>query len=275
MLYNWQISLVAFCCMSCCIKISLSISADQNFLSAQKLSACTRLFSGEQSVVSDILTDGFWKAAAPVMLRYVGPEQYKQIVVRTSPEHLLSVNDYMKNAWRKISPNTLYNGSYTDGNMYATQMINTNAVRIFGFLGIIAAVMSATGLYALVSLNIIKKMKEIGVRKVLGASAGNIVRVINTEFIIILLVASLFGSTLGYFMTDKMMDAIWEYYLPVNAITLGICVVLLFCGSRLQLQNRRYSLGESCKYITRTVSGLLYLSPMGKTFWKLARVTVN
>jgi ABC-type antimicrobial peptide transport system permease subunit len=88
--------------------------------------------------------------------------------------------------------------------------------------------MSATGLYALVSLNIIKKMKEIGVRKVLGASAGNIVRVINTEFIIILLVASLFGSTLGYFMTDKMMDAIWEYYLPVNAITLGKCVVLLF-----------------------------------------------
>lgn len=179
-------------------------------------------------VVSDILTDGFWKAAAPVMLRYVGPEQYKQIVVSTSPDHLLSVNDHMKNAWRKISPNTLYSGRYIDGNMYATQMINTNAIRIFGFLGIIAALMSATGLYALVSLNIIKKMKEIGVRKVLGASAGNIVRVINTEFIIILLVASLFGSTLGYLMTDKMMDAIWEYYLPVNAIALGICVVLLF-----------------------------------------------
>ena len=163
------------------------------------------------------------------MLRYVGPEQYTQIVVSTSPENLLEVNDYMKEAWKKISPNTMYSGKYTDGNMYAAQMINTNAVRIFGFLGVIAALMSATGLFALVSLNILRKMKEIGVRKVLGASAANIVRVINAEFMIILLVASVFGGLLGYFMTDKMMDAIWEYYLPVNIITLAICIRFIVC----------------------------------------------
>ncbi|HEX6223193.1 MAG TPA: ABC transporter permease [Chryseolinea sp.] len=179
-------------------------------------------------VVGDILTDGFWKAAAPVMLRYVGPEQYTQIVVSTAPENLLDVDAYMKETWKKISPNTLYSGNTTDGNMYATQMINANAVRIFGFLGVIAAWMSATGLFALVSLNILKRMKEIGVRKILGASSGNIARVINAEFFIILLVASLLGSGLGYFMTDKMMDAIWEYYLPVNFMTLGICIGLLF-----------------------------------------------
>jgi ABC-type antimicrobial peptide transport system permease subunit len=178
--------------------------------------------------VSDILTDGFWKAAAPVMLHYVGPDEYRQIVVSASADQLVGVNDYMKEAWKKVSPNTLYSGKYTDGNMYATQMINTNAVRIFGFLGIIAALMSATGLFALVSLNILKKMKEIGVRKVLGASRGNIARVINKEFVIIMLIASMLGGVLGYFMIDKMMDAIWEYYLPVNFITLGICVSVLF-----------------------------------------------
>jgi len=179
-------------------------------------------------VVSDILTDGFWKAAAPVMLRYVEPEQYTQIVVSTSPENLVEVDAYMKNSWKKISPNTLYTGKTTDGNMWATQMINTNAVRIFGFLGIIAALMSATGLFALVSLNILKKMKEIGVRKILGASTGNIARVINAEFFIIMLIASVLGCGLGYLLTDKMMDAIWEYYLQVNFVTLGICVGLLF-----------------------------------------------
>lgn len=179
-------------------------------------------------VTSDLLTDGFWKAAAPVMIRYTDPSQYTQIVVATSPENLIEVNEYMKEAWKKISPNTLYSGRYEDGNMYATQMINTNAVRIFAFLGIIAALMSATGLFALVSLNIIKRMKEIGVRKVLGASAGNIIKVINGEFMIILIFASAAGGALGYLMTDTMMDAIWEYYLPVNFITLGICMLLLF-----------------------------------------------
>jgi ABC-type antimicrobial peptide transport system permease subunit len=162
------------------------------------------------------------------MLRYVGPDQYSQIVVSTAAKNLVEVNGFMKEAWKKISPNTLYNGKSNDGNMYATAMINTNAVRIFSFLGIIAVLMSATGLFALVSLNILKKMKEIGVRKILGASAGNIATVINKDFLIILVVASVLGGGLGYFMVDKMMDAIWEYYLPVNLVTLGICVSLLF-----------------------------------------------
>ena len=52
-------------------------------------------------VVSDILTDGFWKAAAPVMLRYVGPEQYTQIVVSTSPENLVDVDDLYERSLEK------------------------------------------------------------------------------------------------------------------------------------------------------------------------------
>jgi ABC-type antimicrobial peptide transport system permease subunit len=179
-------------------------------------------------VVKDILTDGFWKPAAPVILRYVGPEQCTQLVVTTSPQDLLAVNSFMKEEWKKISPNTMYMGKYTDGNMYAAQMINKNVVNIFGFLGIIAVLMSATGLYALVSLNIQKKMKEIGVRKVLGASVGSIVGVINFEFVAILSGASIVGGALGYFMTDKMMDAVWEYYSPVNFLTLAFCIALLF-----------------------------------------------
>ena len=122
----------------------------------------------------------------------------------------------------------MYDGKYIDGNMYAAQMININAVKIFGFLGVIAALMSATGLFALVSLNILKKTKELGIRKVLGASVVNIIRVINAEFVVVLTVASVLGCFLGYFMIDKSMDAIWEHYLSVNIATLGICVALLF-----------------------------------------------
>ena len=178
-------------------------------------------------VVNDILTDGFWKAAEPVMLRYVGGKEFTQAVVTTAPEQLQHVDQFMKEAWKKISPNTVYTSQYNDGNMQATQMINDNAVRVFGFLGLMAALMSATGLFALVSLNILKKMKEIGVRKVLGASASNIARVINMEFIIILTVASLLGGAGGYFFTEGMMDAVWEYYLKVNLFTVAVAIVSL------------------------------------------------
>jgi ABC-type antimicrobial peptide transport system permease subunit len=179
-------------------------------------------------VTKDILTAGFWKPVEPVMLRYTRPDNYNQMTVRAAEGRLLAVNDFMKQQWKKISPNTLYSGDYVDGNLRATAMINRNTVNIFGFLGVVAAVLSATGLFALLSLNILKRTKEIGVRKILGASAANIAKVINREFIIILAIASLLGGALGFMAGNKMMDAVWEYYKTIDMVTLGACVAMLF-----------------------------------------------
>lgn len=179
-------------------------------------------------VTKNIYTAGFWKPVAPVMLRYVGPEKYSQMVVSAAPGKLFEVNDFMKKQWKTISPNTLYSGNYVDGNLRTTAMINKNSVSMFGFLGIVAAVLSASGLFALLSLNILKRTKEIGVRKILGASASNIAKVINKEFIIIMAVASLFGGALGFLAGNKAMDAIWEYYKNIDVVTISICVTTLF-----------------------------------------------
>lgn len=186
-------------------------------------------------VTKNILTAGFWKPVDPVMLRYIGPESYSQMVVSAAPGKLYAVNDFMKDRWKEVSPNTLYNGSYVDGNLRATAMINKNSVSIFGFLGIVAAVLSATGLFALLSLNILKRTKEIGMRKILGASAPNIARVINAEFVVILLIASFFGGGLGFMMGNKLMDAVWEYYRNIDLMTLGICVTTLFVVAGLSV----------------------------------------
>lgn len=98
---------------------------------------------------------------------------------------------------------------------------------MFAFLGFFAALMTAIGLFTLVSLNIEKKMKEIGVRKVLGASVGNIAGVINMEFIINLGIATIIGGAAGYFAADFLMDVIWEYYLKLNFITLFTSIMAM------------------------------------------------
>ena len=64
------------------------------------------------------------------------------------------------------------------------------------------------------------KMKEIGVRKVLGASVGNIAGVINFEFIVNLGIATVIGGAAGYFAADALMGSIWKYYLKLNFVTL-------------------------------------------------------
>jgi putative ABC transport system permease protein len=89
--------------------------------------------------------------------------------------------------------------------------------------------MSATGLFTLVSLHILKRTKEIGVRKVLGASFGNILGVISFEFLLVILLASLAGGMVGYKMVDVSMDAAWDYYERVTLTTFATSVVIFSC----------------------------------------------
>ncbi len=84
-------------------------------------------------------------------------------------------------------------------------------------------------------------MKEIGVRKVLGASIGNISKVINKEFVIILIVASVLGSFLGSWMSGLLMGSIWDYYRTATFITLLISSLILFTVCALSIGYKVYS----------------------------------
>jgi hypothetical protein len=179
-------------------------------------------------VVKDVYTAGLWRAMEPLMIRYVGPENYNQIVVNTTASNVPAINKYMEAKWKEIFPNRLYNGSMLVGIADEVENVNTNIMTMYSFLGVIALVLSATGLFTLVSLNIIRRTKEIGVRKVLGASVSNITRIINTEFFIILVVASFTGSLLSYFAVDLLMDSIWDYYLATTTVTFVVAISIMF-----------------------------------------------
>jgi hypothetical protein len=179
-------------------------------------------------VVKDVYTQGLWRELEPMMIRYVLPAQYSQIVVSTNKAKVSSINTFMNDQWSNVFPNRLYNGLMLMTNMQEVIDVNTNIMYMYTFLGAIAMMLSVTGLYTLLSLNIIKRMKEIGVRKVLGASVSNITRIVNTEFVIILAIASGLGSWIGLSITNILMGTIWRYYQEVNMLTLGIAVALLF-----------------------------------------------
>lgn len=178
-------------------------------------------------VVKNIYSRALWAPIQPLMIRYTAPSQYQQLVISTSPEKMSEVNEFMEKKWKETFPNTQYNGQLIDQEMQETNDINKNVVTMFGFLGFFAALMTGIGLYTLVSLNIVKKMKEIGVRKVLGASVGNIAGVINLEFIINLGIATVIGGALGYLGSNMLMDSIWEYYQKLNLVSLSISIVVM------------------------------------------------
>ncbi len=191
-------------------------------------------------VVKDIYNRGLWRPLSPTMLRYNNQDNIRHVIVNTSLDKAKEVNTYMEAKWKEIFPNQLYNGRFMDEEMVEANTVNNNIVKMFIFLGVVALMLSATGLFTLVSLNIIKRMKEIGVRKVLGASMGNITRVINTEFAIILLIACALGGAMGSWMAAMLMESIWNYYQPATAVTIMVSASLLLIISVLSVASKIY-----------------------------------
>ena len=179
-------------------------------------------------VVKDVYTMGLWNPLEPLMIRYIGPEKYSQIVVNTKASGVPALNKYMEAKWKEIFPNRLYNGYMLGEVIDRAEVVNGHMVKMYGFLGVIALMLSTTGLFTLVSLNIIRRTKEIGVRKVLGASAANITRIINTEFFVILLFASLIGSVFSYFAADLLMARLWKYYQSTTTQTFVVSITIMF-----------------------------------------------
>lgn len=192
-------------------------------------------------VIKDIYNRGMWEQMEPVMLRYSKKEDVRHVLVSTSIDKITDVNKFMEVKWKEIFPNRIYFSRFMDEDMVEANTVNTNIVKMFVFLGIVALVLSATGLFTLVSLNIIKRMKEIGVRKVLGASMANISRVINTEFAIIILIACGIGGALGSWMAAMLMDSIWDYYQPATATTIIVSAAILLLISFISVAFKIYN----------------------------------
>jgi putative ABC transport system permease protein len=190
-------------------------------------------------VVKDLYS--LWEPLEPMMIRYANPEEVSYVIVNAKIDKVQDVNSFMEKKWKATFPNRLYSPKYMNAGAIEANQVNTNILIMFLFEGGVALLLSITGLFTLVSLNIIKRMKEIGVRKVLGASVANISRIINTQFIIILVIACLVGAYIGMSMSDLLMGSIWDHHKSPTAITAILSCVLLIAACVLSVAVKTYN----------------------------------
>ncbi len=179
-------------------------------------------------VVEDFHNDGMWRPIQPVMLRLVKPEAYRFLQARVHPENLAATVVFLRETWRRLIPETPYAGFFQDEIMAESTMVNQEVKTIFFYVALIAVVISAMGLFALVSLNIAKRTKEIGIRKVLGASVGHIIHLINREFLILLMIALVGAYAAGYFAIEALLGSIYAYHIHPTVMAFVMAGALIF-----------------------------------------------
>lgn len=178
-------------------------------------------------VVKDVFLRALFLPLTPVAFRYVPEGQYRYLVASADPDDLITLNTQLKQAWQKLFPTQLYPGRLMEYKMVMALEHFDSVVMLYTFLGIVAIIMSVSGLYSLVSLNLQKRTKELGLRKLLGASLGHIVVQSGKLFLIIMFISFIIGSLLGTIMVNALMDSVWEYYEAVDVTVISLAVIIL------------------------------------------------
>jgi putative ABC transport system permease protein len=126
--------------------------------------------------------------------------------------NILEANQSIEKAWIELFPTKLYPGTLMDEQLETTMNHFKNVSKLYAFLGLVTVVLAMTGLFAMISLHIRKKLKEIGLRKMLGGHAAHLSVVASRPFIVVVGVSLVIGTTAGVFVANLFLDFVWEYY---------------------------------------------------------------
>lgn len=176
-------------------------------------------------VVKDFFNFGVWEKIDPTAIRPSTDEQARFLVVTTTVDQVKTTMEGLENAWSSIAPNKVFTGEYQDVVLKESLEVNNNIVIIFSFLGILAVILSAIGLFTLVSLNVLRRVKEIGMRKVLGAGLPHIVTLMNKVFIIVLVISTILGALSSVLVINSLMGEIFTYYKEIDILTVMLPII--------------------------------------------------
>lgn len=194
-------------------------------------------------VVKNFYMYGFWAPVSPMGLRlqslkFQDDGTYSYIVAKTKLNQVREVYDYLEDEWNSAIPNKTFAGFYQDEILGEAKKVNNNIMLIFSFLGVVAFTLSALGLYTLVSINLIKRTKEIGIRMALGGSLQHIVSLIGRGYLVLLVISSALGLTAGYYMINGLISSIFRNYKELDYVTflipalVVIVISLIITGMR-------------------------------------------
>ena len=191
-------------------------------------------------IVNDFFSNGMWSKIDPTLIKLTREETYYSMAVRAKKENLPEVLEQLRETWIKSFPNYPFTGRYQEDTLQEEKDINRSIKQLYIFLAIVATVLSMIGLYTLVSLSILNRTKEIGIRKVMGAPIPRILLVLSKSFLIILAISSLIGCVGGYYLSLILLDSIWDQFLDFTAGIYIYSVLIIYLATIATITSKIY-----------------------------------
>ena len=176
-------------------------------------------------VMEDFHFASLTQAIEPMVL--VTFPRFNYVLVKINPQQVATTIAHIEDVFQTVMPEQTFNYRWLDQSLADQYQKEAKLDTLIGLFTILSIFIALIGLIALADILIESRVKEVGIRKVLGASAGQIILLINRQFIRLLLLSMVVAIPAALFLTNRWLEQ-YVYRVPVDVgMTVTICLVSL------------------------------------------------
>ncbi|PLX11368.1 MAG: hypothetical protein C0597_15190 [Marinilabiliales bacterium] len=185
----------------------------------------------------------------PAAYFYV-PDRFYRLMIKVNHNELESTLLVLENKWNELFPKSPFDGYFMDELFKYRYKNQINSMKIFSIFAVICILISCLGLYGLVAYIVTQRTREIAIRKAIGSSSINIVKLINYDFIKLIIISSIIALPLSYYYMSSWLknfiyriELSWYYFAIAIAGALFIAIITnIFHTIRAAMKNPADSL---------------------------------
>jgi putative ABC transport system permease protein len=182
-------------------------------------------------VVKDFHFQSLHKNIEPLLFQ-VMPSEFNYLLVKISAGQVSGALSFMETKWKAFDPNSSFEYSFLDEDFSRLYRAEERMESIFSAFTLLTLFIACLGLFGLVSFMVEQRTREIGIRKVLGASVSGLVLLFSKEFALLILAANIIAWPLAFFSMNRWLqdfayriDIGWQIFALAGALALFIALL--------------------------------------------------
>ncbi len=156
-------------------------------------------------VLKDFNDRSLRQSLAPLLIA-TNSTMYRQASIKLSTTNMASAMQSIKKIWEQTFPNNVYEYRFLDDKIASFYKQENQLSQLYKIFAAIAIFLSCLGLYGLASFMAVQRIKEVGIRKVLGATAANIVYLFSKEFIVLIAIAFAIATPIAWYYMHQWLQ---------------------------------------------------------------------
>lgn len=157
-------------------------------------------------IVADFNNESLRKPLQPTIILAEKAPEYGGMLIRIKPGAENEIITFLDKLWREFYPNKLLDIQWVDDMLAAQYKAESKLQQLFGFFSGVSMFLAALGIFGLIVQATTQRVKEIGIRKVLGASVHSIVRLFSLDFLKLVLLAIMIASPVAWWLMQRWLQ---------------------------------------------------------------------